>query len=538
MKHVIIFFLRSLFSLLLMIQLVSCRSQREENAQCTRQLIRLDSLLNTHPADVSDSLARLIPAEMTDANRTYYYLLKSIAEAKMETPEQNDSLLNLAYRYYSKKNAPGEQARCLLYKGVIRYASNPKDSIAFLLLKKAERMMDSSLLDMPETRIVLYAHLGRIHRIHKNHLLAEKYIRKTYELSHRLNDPDKLVTSLIEWYWISTSVNNPQAATSAFLKLTALDSIPAELQSYVDVIKVNATQSNLLRQQVVETLKKMGNAPLSPGVSHTARIFQIAKYYHQLNLPDSSMHYLEQGLLSLKQDSTTLQKATHLHLAADLFAETGAYLKAITLYKEAYIASEQDQNIISMQRIAELEKKYDQAVTQQELHREKQKNRLIIYIILALSLVITLIAYMAWQHLKTKQKLIQEEATEHQKWLDFFEYSFYSLTQVLPGFIRQIDKISLRGKRKQGVEIYEDLQQAIENVKKNNKEAFTKISQHPSFNNLYPSEKMSTLSDREKIIHILLEKGFSSSKIAGLIGCTGSSIRASKTKIKSKINIP
>lgn len=546
MKHATVVFLHSLFSFLLMIQLVSCGSQREENARCARQLIRLDSLLDAHPADVSDSLAQWVPAEMTEANRAYYYLLKSIAEAKMETPRQNDSLLNLAYHYYSKENAPGAQVRCLLYKGVIRYAANSTDSMAFLLLKKAERILDSCTLDMPESRIVLYAHLGRMHRVHKNHLPAEKYIRKTYELSHRLNDPDRLVTSLIEWYWIGTSTNNSQAATSAFLKLTAMDSIPTELQAYVDVIKVNATQSNLLRQQVVENLKKMETDTLSPGVSHTARIFQIAKYYHQLNLPDSSMLYLEQGLLSLKQDSTTLQKAAHLHLAANLFAETGAYLKAITLYKEAYIAAEEYQSTVSSQRIAELEKEYDEAVVQQELYNERQKNKRMLYTGLGIFLIISLIACMVWQHLKAKQKLAKKEvklrllaedkANEHQKWLDFFEHSFYSITQVLPDFINQVNEISHQSKRKEGSEIYALLQQAIEQVKQNNKETFTQITQHPSFANLYSCEKMNMLSDREKIIHILSAKGFSDSVIAGFMGVTENNIRASRTKIKKKLD--
>ena len=189
-------------------------------------------------------------------------------------------------------------------------------------------------------------------------------------------------------------------------------------------------------------------------------------------------------------------------------------------------------------RVLELEKKYNVAEVNQKLLEEKLTKRvyLLLCVLLLALVIISFILVYHWKRLTKENKLLLEERQRNIRQLKFFVSGFNSTMGILPEFIAESNHISHKS-RVLFPELYDNLQDRIDNVNSQYNRAFSEITKSLEFNEIFSIGEVSPrLSDREKIIYVLSKSGFSNELIAGIINASVNNIRSSKCKIRTKLH--
>ena len=105
----------------------------------------------------------------------------------------------------------------------------------------------------------------------------------------------------------------------------------------------------------------------------------------------------------------------------------------------------------------------------------------------------------------------------------------------LPVFTDKVNKISSKSIKLSG-ELYDELQSAISMVKTNSESGMVEVVNDGMFLKMYPYiQEMEFLTPREKLVLILTEEEFPIAEIALFIGTSDASVRAIKSRIRTKL---
>jgi hypothetical protein len=107
--------------------------------------------------------------------------------------------------------------------------------------------------------------------------------------------------------------------------------------------------------------------------------------------------------------------------------------------------------------------------------------------------------------------------------------------EALPKFTDTVNKLSSKS-LSLSEELYDQFQDAIDNVKNGNRNGMAIIVNDATFNSKYPYiSDYPMLSAQEKLVLILYEEDFKTAEIAVLIGISDNAVRAIKARIKTKL---
>ena len=105
----------------------------------------------------------------------------------------------------------------------------------------------------------------------------------------------------------------------------------------------------------------------------------------------------------------------------------------------------------------------------------------------------------------------------------------------LPVFTDKVNKISNKNIKLSG-ELYDELQSAISMVRTNSESGMVEVVNDGMFLKMYPYiQEMEFLTPREKLVLILTEEEFPIAEIALFIGTSDASVRAIKSRIRTKL---
>ena len=105
----------------------------------------------------------------------------------------------------------------------------------------------------------------------------------------------------------------------------------------------------------------------------------------------------------------------------------------------------------------------------------------------------------------------------------------------LPMFTDKVNKISSKSIKLSG-EMYDELQNAISMVKTNSESGMVEVVNDELFLKMYPFiHEMEFLTPREKLVLILTEEEYSIAEIALFISTSDASVRAIKSRIRTKL---
>lgn len=157
------------FYLILAFTLASCQTE------IARTLKEVDLKLNEDPSSALEVI-NTIDARQIKRNKdlAYYALLKSAALDKNYIDVTNDSLINIAVRYYSNRNDRYNRMRSRYYQGIVNMNNENYASaiVSYEMAKReAQKLNDLRFLGLSNRNI------GSIFNSTSNYPEAEKYTR-------------------------------------------------------------------------------------------------------------------------------------------------------------------------------------------------------------------------------------------------------------------------------------------------------------------------------------------------------------------------
>ncbi|MDD2290426.1 MAG: hypothetical protein PHT35_08160 [Bacteroidales bacterium] len=520
--------------LLGLLLLVSCNTALRQNAMQIR-LANLDSLLNQMPRVVLDSLEQMDVSEHPGEVQSYYNLLLTIARDKSYVDFTDDSIISLATDWYRNGRDPEKLARSLIYLGIVRYSLNPMDTLPYLHLKEAEELMNIHALEDPQLQVLLYGYLGDINLRNRNYPEAEVCFENGLEASKKAGNHRNYVLAFINLFYAKMYLDKTSEAEDIVLQINAIDSIPNEL--IPSVKKVNAffyqtgsTFKEAIRHSINDSLRGMYETD-KPGV-----LFNISQFYMKLNRIDSAVFY-GKACLDAIVDSMNLDNYRYYKHLAYLYTLTGEHKESSDNYKKALEAFQTYHTLVNEKRILELEKKYNIAAAQQALLKEKLKKRayIICSIILLAIVIISMLGLFYWKNTAVQNKQLETVKQQKIDQLNFFVDTFNNTAGIFPGLLEEIYQLAHKS-RLSCPEMYNDLIACVDKVKREYQNSFSATTQHNFIKEIFNSEDLQIqLSDREKIIYVLSESGFTNASIAGLLNVSSDNIRSSISKIKQKV---
>ena len=168
--------------------------------------------------------------------------------------------------------------------------------------------------------------------------------------------------------------------------------------------------------------------------------------------------------------------------------------------------------------------KYELDAAILELERVSHNNTILCCMIVALVMAaVTAAYYIVKRH---NRKLNAEK---------FANRLLSRQAENLPVFANEVNKISGKSIKLSGV-LYDELQDAITRMKNSNKSGFVEVVNDADFVRMYPFIKeLDFLSPQEKLVLILTEENYSLPDVALYTGTTEASVRAVKSRIRSKL---
>ena len=168
--------------------------------------------------------------------------------------------------------------------------------------------------------------------------------------------------------------------------------------------------------------------------------------------------------------------------------------------------------------------KYDMDAVVLELERVEHQNAVLYFVlggIVVLAAVAGCLIHRRHKKVLNTEKLANRLLTRQ--------------AENLPLFTDKVNKISSKNIMLSG-ELYDELQSAISMVRTNSESGMVDVVNDEMFLKMYPYiQEMDFLTPREKLVLILTEEAYSIAEIALFISTSDASVRAIKSRIRSKL---
>ncbi len=390
MKKLVLF-----FSVLLLC--VSC------NEEALQKLHRADSIMSSN-CDSALTILQGIDASKfcTGYSRAYYALLITEAKYKNFLPLKNDSLINIAVDYFSKKDNPQLYGRSLMYKGCVLFEMMDYNG-AIEEYKKAELEFEKdtnyTMLGLINTR------LGEIYEktYEDENIIIEKYSRAVQYFKYA-NDSLRIADSYKSLG--RQFMFKPERDSAVFYLKRAISYVPESLVgSDFDADNYYLLMKALIYDNKLEEAKETGLSQrvlCNPDINNA-----LAEIYIKTNRPDSALIVYNE----YKSYWAELDKLIFLK----------KYYKSIKNFREALLYEEKGNryadsiaDVRDKANLSVIEHKFD--YTQKELEMYKTQSVAAKRLVMVLSLVIVLaLAVLLGVYVWVKKK---KEMQEYMLYID------------------------------------------------------------------------------------------------------------------------
>lgn len=543
--------IRSVIALfILTLVLYGCVSKQDKSD--FEQFAKLDSILQTSPETVCDSLKKIDTKKLSQYNFGYYRLLDVISKDKTYYDFKSDSLINQSFKILSRKKNkyPINYIRSLMYQGIVRYRMGISDSTAYKPIKLASEFLNKKRITNLNLQYLCYYYLGAIHAKNSNLNYSISYFEKAINAAETAHNKNYIYNAYIESAWVYMRLSKPADAKRCIDKIFALkdlskteyDEIRIVLSSYYDI--------NKEPQKALEINKKILKNEILTGGDYLSTVYlKIAKNYHQLNNIDSAYFYSKLAEKNIKDQSKDLNYLLYGYVGQ--FAEKlELWQSSAEAFKKAYELRDKAINKEVDKRVMELEKKYD--LTEAENKLLHFRNRIILVSLFSVFLIIFLIfitvflrqseknAEMKILLAEQKNKLLEQDkiTMEHKLIENEFILPLYQqisqrnakVKSLLSDLTTNTYLIKNQHLSKIINEAYQEYT-TVSTLKSNELLSNEKFREFTGIS----SENSKNLNDSEKILLVFLTMELDNKQIAVLFNTSESSIRGRKTKLRSKL---
>lgn len=410
MKHINVLVLVSI------ILLCSC-----SQAPITRTLHRAEQLMTEAP-DSAEKILNAIPRHnlKSRAQKARFALLYSQAMDKCYIDTDNDSLISVAVKYYSKQGSDHEKAMAYYYESVVyRNAKNTDAQVASLV--KAQKYAENT--EDPFLKGLIYSKLGQLY-------YAQFQFSKSKELFRKAADAFDQVNSLKNKMISLANLSN------ALYHLNQEDeyiAVTTEARNIAEALNENTFATSLGNDLITATNKWNRDEILcskralfvnKDNYSKGEFARRLSNYYEREGNIDSTKYYL---IEYIKNDEVrTFLYCGGIARLSRLYEDQGDIAEALK-YERMYVTIKDSLYKVEKNSIIEeLEHKYkNKEITLEKVSLQKRNTLLIIISLLSVVILIALIIHIINHHKSSAAK----QKAEYESYITQYDTQYKNLQE-------------------------------------------------------------------------------------------------------------
>ena len=388
----------------IIISLISCTHNKNYPTAFQPELAKAEAMMYRYPDSALHILQGIQP-DIPSENEQYatWALLMTQAQYKNQI-EQSDSLINIAYSYFTKHDNAQRKALALYYKGILRHESHhAEDALSFYLeaATEIEKTNDYQL------GFLINSEVGLMYLYRKLNDYAMEYFEKAHHNAELSNNQTYIAFSFI---YIARAFSQKKQYNKAIEYYEKAIKI-GQVNNYPTILASAMNETSFLFLKTGENKKALQYAKDCIKIKKTdQRIFSLGDTYRYLKMYDSAYFYLNQASLSpnIHTARSAYQALFYISQEEKDYKKAVEYSNKLWFYQDSIGKTDRNKALIEMQE------KYDQQkiINENNLSQIKKdriiRNVLIALIILSFIIAITNYLYQR-KIVSQKQEILEKE---------------------------------------------------------------------------------------------------------------------------------
>ena len=460
----------------IIISLISCTHNKNYPTAFQPELAKAEAMMYRYPDSALHILQGIQP-DIPSENEQYatWALLMTQAQYKNQI-EQSDSLINIAYSYFTKHDNAQRKALALYYKGILRHESHhAEDALSFYLeaATEIEKTNDYQL------GFLINSEVGLMYLYRKLNDYAMEYFEKAH---HNAELSDNQTCIAFSFIYIARAFSQKKQYNKAIEYYEKAIKI-GQVNNYPTILASAMNESSFLFLKTGENKKALQYAKDCIKIKKTdQRIFSLGDTYRYLKMYDSAYFYLNQACLSpnIHTARSAYQALYYISQEEKDYKKAVEYSNKLWFYQDSIGKTERNKALIEMQE------KYDQQkiINENNLSQIK-KDRIIRNVLIALIILSFIIAITNYLY---QRKIVsqKQEISEKEEKIRYFTMKIHENETLINRNKMRIEELTIqmegsleiKEQWKEQNKIRQEIQQQNETLKLENNNLQNHISNY------------------------------------------------------------
>ena len=460
----------------IIISLISCTHNKNYPTAFQPELAKAEAMMYRYPDSALHILQGIQP-DIPSENEQYatWALLMTQAQYKNQI-EQSDSLINIAYSYFTKHDNAQRKALALYYKGILRHESHhAEDALSFYLeaATEIEKTNDYQL------GFLINSEVGLMYLYRKLNDYAMEYFEKAH---HNAELSDNQTYIAFSFIYIARAFSQKKQYNKAIEYYEKAIKI-GQVNNYPTILASAMNETSFLFLKTGENKKALQYAKDCIKIKKTdQRIFSLGDTYRYLKMYDSAYFYLNQACLSpnIHTARSDYQALYYISQEEKDYKKAVEYSNKLWFYQDSIGKTDRNKALIEMQE------KYDQQkiINENNLSQIK-KDRIIRNVLIALIILSFIIAITNYLY---QRKIVsqKQEISEKEEKIRYFTMKIHENETLINRNKMRIEELTIqmegsleiKEQWKEQNKIRQEIQQQNETLKLENNNLQNHISNY------------------------------------------------------------
>lgn len=460
----------------IIISLISCTHNKNYPTAFQPELAKAEAMMYRYPDSALHILQGIQP-DIPSENEQYatWALLMTQAQYKNQI-EQSDSLINIAYSYFTKHDNAQRKALALYYKGILRHESHhAEDALSFYLeaATEIEKTNDYQL------GFLINSEVGLMYLYRKLNDYAMEYFEKAH---HNAELSDNQTYIAFSFIYIARAFSQKKQYNKAIEYYEKAIKI-GQVNNYPTILASAMNETSFLFLKTGENKKALQYAKDCIKIKKTdQRIFSLGDTYRYLKMYDSAYFYLNQACLSpnIHTARSAYQALYYISQEEKDYKKAVEYSNKLWFYQDSIGKTDRNKALIGMQE------KYDQQkiINENNLSQIK-KDRIIRNVLIALIILSFIIAITNYLY---QRKIVsqKQEISEKEEKIRYFTMKIHENETLINRNKMRIEELTIqmegsleiKEQWKEQNKIRQEIQQQNETLKLENNNLQNHISNY------------------------------------------------------------
>lgn len=460
----------------IIISLISCTHNKNYPTAFQPELAKAEAMMYRYPDSALHILQGIQP-DIPSENEQYatWALLMTQAQYKNQI-EQSDSLINIAYSYFTKHDNAQRKALALYYKGILRHESHhAEDALSFYLeaATEIEKTNDYQL------GFLINSEVGLMYLYRKLNDYAMEYFEKAH---HNAELSDNQTYIAFSFIYIARAFSQKKQYNKTIEYYEKAIKI-GQVNNYPTILASAMNETSFLFLKTGENKKALQYAKDCIKIKKTdQRIFSLGDTYRYLKMYDSAYFYLNQACLSpnIHTARSAYQALYYISQEEKDYKKAVEYSNKLWFYQDSIGKTDRNKALIEMQE------KYDQQkiINENNLSQIK-KDRIIRNVLIALIILSFIIAITNYLY---QRKIVsqKQEISEKEEKIRYFTMKIHENETLINRNKMRIEELTIqmegsleiKEQWKEQNKIRQEIQQQNETLKLENNNLQNHISNY------------------------------------------------------------